>query len=92
MSIPAANLPARIREILLADWDPNNAARFEAARGEYDAYLAPIQDLILSGAMEDELVDFLYAREREIMCFPGLGKQRLRRIARKLLGLRTLDN
>ena len=78
-----------IREILLADWDPSNASRFEAARGEYDGYLSPLADLIQSGSSEDDVVDFLYAREREIMCFPGLGKQRLRRVARKLLALRT---
>jgi hypothetical protein len=81
----------QIRTILLADWDPNNASRFEAARGEYDNYLSPLQDLILSGAGEDDVIEFLYAREREIMCFPGLGKGRLRRVARKLLTLRA-DN
>jgi hypothetical protein len=83
---------SRIRDILLADWDPNNASRFEAARGEYDAFLSPMQDLILSDASEDQVVDFLYAREREVMCFPGLGKQRLYRVARKLLALRGADS
>jgi hypothetical protein len=88
---PSSQLRDEIRSILLADWDPNNASRFEAARGEYDNYLAPLQDLILIGAGEDDMIEFLYAREREIMCFPGLGKERLRRVARKLLSLRPVD-
>jgi hypothetical protein len=79
---------SQIREILLADWDPSNASRFEAARGEYDAELDPIYHLIESGAGEEAIMDHLFAREREIMCFPGLGKERLRRVARKLLKLK----
>ena len=81
----------RIREILLADWDPSNASRFESASGEYDSYIKPLSDLIESNAGEDTVVDYLYDREREIMCFPGLGKQRLYRVAKKLLALRVPD-
>ena len=79
---------ARIREILLNDWDPSNAARFEWSRGEYDGYIAPLSDLIQGGATEDEIVEFLHERERESMCFPSLGTARLRPVARKLLALR----
>ena len=78
-----------IRQILLADWDPSNAARIEAAHGEYDCYLPPLMDLLHGGASEDDIVDFLFAREREIMCFPGLDKRRLRPVARKLLALHS---
>ncbi|HEY2584403.1 MAG TPA: hypothetical protein VGI81_01415 [Tepidisphaeraceae bacterium] len=78
-----------IREILLADWDPSDAVRFEAACGEYDAEIEPLYALIRSGAGEEAIMDHLFAREREIMCFPGLGKERLRRVARKLLKLRS---
>lgn len=80
---------SNIREILLADWDPSNAGRFEAARGEYDAEIEPLYALIQAGAEEEAIMDHLFAREREIMCFPGLGKERLRRVARKLLKLRS---
>jgi len=79
----------RIRDVLLAEWDPSNASRFESARGEYDNYIEPLSQLIQSDANEAAIVDFLYDREREIMCFPGLGKQRLYRVARKLLALRA---
>jgi len=89
MAVTSPQLRHQIRAILLADWDPNDASRFEAASGEYDNYLSPLQDLILSGGVEDDVINFLYAREHEIMCFSGLGKERLRRVARKLLALRT---
>jgi hypothetical protein len=79
---------SRIREVLLTDWDPTNASRSEMAKAAYDRYIEPIYDLIQSNAGEDAIVDFLYDREREIMCFPGLGKTRLRRPARRLLALR----
>ena len=79
----------RIRDILLNDWDPTEASRSEFARGAYDGYIRPLWDLIQSGAAEDAVVDFLYEREREIMCFPGLGKQRLYRVAKKLVALRS---
>ena len=74
-----------IRQILLQDWDPTNASRSEYARGEYDTDIEPLLELIHSGADESAVIDFLYDREREIMCFPGLGKERLRRVARKLI-------
>jgi hypothetical protein len=78
-------LRSSIRTILLADWDPTNASRSEYAHREYDGYISPLLDVIRSGATEDQLIDFLYEREREILCFPGLGKERLRRVARRLL-------
>jgi len=78
---------SRVREILLTDWDPTNASRNEAAAGAYDIYISPLCDLIRSEAPEEAIVDFLFEREHEIMCFPGLGKQRLRRVAQRLLSL-----
>lgn len=78
-----------IRAILLEDWDPHNAARSEYARGTYDQYLGPLSDLIASGADEDAIVKWLHEREQETMCFPSLGTQRLRRVARRLIALRA---
>lgn len=77
----------RVRQILLEDWDPTNASRSESAHGEYDREIDPLLGLIASGAGEEAIIDHLYDREREIMCFPGLGKQRLRRVARRLLSV-----
>jgi hypothetical protein len=78
----------RIREILLADWDPANASRFPAARKEYDPYLPALEDLINRGAPVDAIVEYLHQRELESMCFPGLDTRRLRPLALKLLALR----
>ena len=78
----------RIRDVLLNDWDPHNAARSPAAHGTYDGYIEPIAKLLRSGADESAIVEFLHQREQETMCFPSLGTSRLRRVAAKLLRLR----
>ena len=77
-----------IRKVLLDDWDPHNAARSEAAHGTYDQYIELLWDLMQSGGDEDAVVEFLHEREKETMCFPSLGTQRLRRVAQKLLELK----
>ena len=82
------SLRDRIRAVLLSDWDPSNAARCEAARHEYDAYLSPLADLIRSDADEEKIIAFLKERESEIMCFPAVGSSHLKRIARQLIVLR----
>jgi hypothetical protein len=87
---PPANdlLRSRIRDVLLNDWDPHNAARLESAHATYDGYIEPLLQLLRSGAEEEAVMDFLHQREQESMCFPSLGRQRLRRVAQKLLALR----
>ena len=79
------SLRAKVRDVLLNDWDPHNAAGDPAARGTYDTYVGPLLDLVRAGADEDAVVNFLHERERESMCFPSLGTQRLRRVARNLI-------
>jgi hypothetical protein len=81
---------APIRQILLADWDPHNAAVNEAAHGTYNQYITPLRELIDSGVGEDALIGYLHEREKETMCFPSLGTERLRHIARKLMRLRSV--
>jgi hypothetical protein len=75
--------------VLLHDWDPHNASRLESAHSTYDGYIPPLLQLLTSGADEEALMEFLHEREKESMCFPSLGKQRLRRVAQKLLALCT---
>ena len=78
-------LRTRIRDVLLTDWDPSNAARFDAARGEYDSFVDPIADLLARNADEDAIVNYLHNVEQHVMCFPSLDTRRLRQVARKLL-------
>jgi hypothetical protein len=89
MASDPGTVRSRIREILLNDWDPHNAAPNPAAHGTYDTYIPPLLDLLRSHPTEDAVVDFLHEREKESMCFPSLGTQRLRRVARKLLDVHT---
>ena len=84
----AEGVRSRIRQVLLDDWDPHNAARSPAAAGAYDLYVGPVYELLRSGADEDAVVSFLREREQESMCFPSLDTRRLRPVARKLLALR----
>jgi hypothetical protein len=82
---------AKVRQVLLDDWDPHDAFKRPEAHGAYDAWVAPLWDLISSGATEEQVMHWLHEREKETMCFPSLGVERLRRPARKLLALRATD-
>jgi hypothetical protein len=88
--VPSDDAPilANVRRILLEDWDPHDAFKRPEAHGAYDAWVEPLWDAIASGATEEQVMDWLHEREKETMCFPSLGTERLRRPARKLLALR----
>jgi hypothetical protein len=79
----------RNRQVLLTDWDPSNASRFESAHGEYDSYIDPLWELISSGADPEAVVDYLRQRELESMCFPSIGKSHLKRVAERLLAIKN---
>ena len=74
----------RIRTILLEDWDPHDLFKRPEAHGAYDAWVAPLEAFLATGATEEEVMEWLHEREKETMCFPSLGRERLRRVARKL--------
>ena len=86
MSVPTEATRARIRQILLEDWDPHDVLRRAEGHGAYDGWVGPVSELLASGAEEERLMDWLQERERETMCFPALGRERLRRVARRLIG------
>ena len=79
---------AQVRQILLEDWDPHDVFKRPEAHGAYDAWIAPLWDVIDGGAGEEAVMEWLHEREKETMCFPSLGVERLRRVARKLVALR----
>jgi hypothetical protein len=88
MPVELSEPQAKVRQILLEDWDPHDAFKRSEAHGAYDAWVRPLWDLIASGGTEAQVMDWLHEREKETMCFPSLGVERLRRPARKLLALR----
>jgi hypothetical protein len=79
-------IKSQIRRVLLEDWDPHDALRRPEAHGTYDAYVEPLAALLSKGADEEAVIDWLADREQETMCFPSLGRERLRRVARRLVG------
>jgi hypothetical protein len=87
MSHSFAGVQASVRQILLEDWDPHDAFKRPEAHGTYDAWVSPLWDAIRSGATEDQVMEWLHEREKETMCFPSLGRERLRRVARKLIAV-----
>jgi len=83
------SIRAQIRQVLLEDWDPHDAFKRPEAHGTYDAWIDPLHEVLISGATEDQLMDWLHEREKETMCFPSIGRERLRRVARKLRQIAT---
>lgn len=80
----------RLREVLLHDWDPHDVMRRidvygESALSRYDTYLDPLIDLVSRGGGEEAVMAYLHEREAESMCFPSLGHERLRRVARRVI-------
>jgi len=79
----------RTREVLLRNWDPHDVAKRLDVYGpsavyRYDTYIEPLLELLRSGANDYPLMTFLIDRQAESMCFPGLERERLRRVARVL--------
>ena len=77
----------RIRSLLLEDWDPHDVFKRAEAHGAYDAWVPALEELLATGASEEQVMEWLHEREMESMCFPSLGRERLRRVARKLRGV-----
>jgi hypothetical protein len=80
---------SRVRQILLEDWDPHEAFKRPEAHGTYDGWVGPLWGVIASGAGEEQVMEWLHEREKETMCFPSLGRERLRRVAKKLIGVKS---
>lgn len=81
-----------LREMLLEHWDPHDVMKRvdmygPSARTRYDTYIDPLVEVVRRGGGEDEVISFLAEREAESMCFPSLGRERLRLVARKVVQL-----
>jgi hypothetical protein len=88
----ATEIQQAIREALMQDWDPIGVADVPEAQDEYDSYVGPVYRLLVSGASDTELVDYLYTTETDTMGLTRLGMRghlkkvvaRLRQIEVKL--------
>jgi hypothetical protein len=78
------SIRSQIRQILLEDWDPHDAFKRPEVHGAYNAWITPLHDTLAAGVTEEQIMDWLHEREKETMCFPSIGRERLRRVARKL--------
>jgi hypothetical protein len=57
----------RVDEVLHYLWDPIGVSGNPEARGEYCGYLPHVFSLLVNGAAESEIVDFLVKTETETM-------------------------
>jgi len=54
---------------------------------EYDSYIAGVYRILVGSRSEEELAEFLYATEREVIGLSVESPEKLRPVARKLLAL-----
>jgi hypothetical protein len=50
----------QIRQVLLEVWDPIGVKDEPNARDEYDGYIGRVYELLVSGAHDSELIEYLY--------------------------------
>lgn len=80
----------RLREILEKDWDPlGYQEKLDRLPTEpwhpYDYALPGLTKLLENGVGEDAVMAYLAEQEAGVMCFPSIGRERLRRPARMLV-------
>jgi len=61
----------RVKQTLWEDWDPIGVRAMGGPDDEYDSYAPTILCMLLSGAIEEELVAHLHAIETERMGLDG---------------------
>lgn len=71
----AGEIQQAIRKVLMEHWDPIGVADIPEAQDEYDSYVGPVYRLLVSGASDAELIDYLYATETETMGLSLFGKR-----------------
>jgi hypothetical protein len=56
-----------MRGVLLNTWDPIGVKTWPEAIHEYDGYIGDLYDLLVSGAPDSALLDYLYSAVNEHM-------------------------
>ncbi len=83
----AIEIQDSIRQVLFNEWDPIGINDNPNLVDEYDAYVAPIYRILVESRSEDELVNFLFSTERDIIRVSCESPKQLRPIAQELLML-----
>ena len=81
-------LHKKIFETLLKEWDPIGIQDISEAQDEYDAYVSPVYQLLISGKSESKIFEYLWWIETKHMGLSG-NRHQTTAIARKL---RTLNS
>ena len=71
----------------MQNWDPIGVLDIPEAEGEYDSYIGPVYRVLAGSRSEEEIVDYLSHVEANLMGFGGADRDRLRRVAGRLLAL-----
>lgn len=71
-----------IRQILLNEWNPIG---FDVPHDEYDSYIAPIYRILAGSRSEQELIEFLFRTERDIIGIACNSPEQLRLLAHRFM-------
>jgi hypothetical protein len=83
----ARELQRAVGDLLLRHWDPIGVADEPEARGEYDAYVGPVCQLLARGASDREIAEHLVRVESEALGFTDSQWQLLVPTAHRLRNL-----
>lgn len=73
-----------IRHVLLEVWDPIGVKNAPNAQDEYDGYVVRLYELLVSGAPDSDLVDYLYQAVHDRMGLGGASKRDMETTAHAL--------
>ena len=86
--IQSRSLRAQVRDVLLNTWDPIGISDEPNAQNEYDSYIDPIYDLLISQASDDVLIDYLHLVVFEQMGIDAASREDMRET---VTALRKID-
>ena len=79
-------LQKKIKQVLLKEWDPIGIQDVSEAQDEYDNYIFPLYELLVSGKTEREVFDYLWWIKTEHMGLSG-NRKNTEVISKKLYAL-----
>ena len=82
----AVEIQNSIRQILYREWDPIGVAG-SAPEDEYDSYIGPVYRILSGNRSEQELVEFLFRTECEVIGVSCESPEHLRPVVHRLLQL-----